>query len=448
MTVMINHTPDTPTHPNLRAALLAFMAGLPFSFGSIQVILYYWAFMLVFTVVGMWRLQYSPGLIQSLLRAHPWLGWVLVGWVVSMSISLANVFIFADPGGRQTFAAIARYLYDIVLLGFVGVVARLIWVRALSLTATFMALAVGLLLMVFFHIYVYQSHQITSDMWFSTPPLGPHIRDQGNLACAVIAALSAIALVRSRLAGWQMAALGILLMVAWSFLFWTGGRMGLAASALTVVILTGWRLWSVRSGIMNTVLRASIVLAVIPMGFALGEQFSVYEWNGVGRTIALTEQVSTDAVDAAPVASLNKITTGRAAMWQMSINAMLEKPLFGLGPFGYFFIPERTYDDQPHNFVVQFLVEWGFIGTALMLILMAACGWQALRVLSSRIRAGDESYVIGCAVVLVLTIHGLTGGTYFKIQPITCVALGYAALVAWALRKPDKVFVEDPADDR
>ena len=95
----------------------------------------------------------------------------------------------------------------------------------------------------------------------------------------------------------------------------------------------------------------------------LSQQVSLFEWNGFHRHLTPIEKPITTT----ELSNINQISTGRSEMWALSLQAMSASPWFGLGPYGYFFIENRSYGDQPHNFLIQFLVEWGVIGTLLLL---------------------------------------------------------------------------------
>jgi O-antigen ligase len=123
----------------------------------------------------------------------------------------------------------------------------------------------------------------------------------------------------------------------------------------------------------------------------------------------------------------------------MSLKAFWAEPWLGLGPYGYFFIPERVYDDQPHNFIIQFLVEWGVLGAGCMFALMLACFVFVLKRLPGAFKNQKVSFIMASTIICVLTLHGLTGGTYFKIQPLTFLSIAYAVVLGEYLRSGDKV---------
>ena len=67
---------------------------------------------------------------------------------------------------------------------------------------------------------------------------------------------------------------------------------------------------------------------------------------------------------------------------------------------------------MPHNVIVQFLVEWGVLGTALF----SSMYLYALHRGISKLRSLDSLEIPGvCAAIIVaaLSVHGLTDGTFY-----------------------------------
>jgi O-antigen ligase len=435
----------------LRAALLAFFFGLPITNGSWSLIGYFHGFVLLFTITSLITLRKKlPPLLGQMQRRYRFAYYLLLSWCVLVSLSLANVLL-KDITAFHIFAASQRYLHDAITLLFCFALARLLLLGSINLKAIATALCLGMFLMMVVHAYTYQLDVISAHQWFRNPPLAPHMRDLGNLACVSIVACFVL-LNGPSLKPLERQFYLICFMANWGFLIWTGGRMGIAASITSCIVLAAFYLFQGKALLKRAIASLSTLIIAALIGSFAGNQLSVFDWNGIGRTASFTEQVkdiqqsttavtaTTESTEAAQDASqssfskANQLTTGRAEMWKLSINAMLESPWLGLGPFGYFFIPERFYDDQPHNFIVQFLVEWGFLGSLPILLLLLLCAFYILKKLPAKIRQHDNNFAIGSAIVLVLTLHGLTGGTYFKIQPLFCLATGFAAIIAAALK--------------
>lgn len=421
-----------------RAALLTFFVGLPITNGSWALIGYFHAFVFLFTVSSLLTFRNDlPSLLLQIKKQYPYSFVLFCLWWLLVSLSLINV-LFNDISPFHIFAASQRYLHDGLTIAFTFTIARLLILQKISLEQIITALCLGIIFMMALHYFTYQLDAVSGFQWFRTPPLAPHMRDLGNLACVVIVSTSVLLLNQTELPTLKRQFYLFSFMASWAFLVWTGGRTGIAASAISCIFFGIYFLIFQKCYYRKLL---TLLFAAIIGGYA-GNHLSVFDWNGIERTTDLTEQAQSLSETtkqqnkpqaAITLATINSLTTGRAKMWQLSINAMLESPLLGLGPFGYFFIPERFYDDQPHNFIVQFLVEWGIAGGTPIFLLLLLSAFFILKKLPQKMRSADSDFLIGTSIILVLTLHGLTGGTYFKIQPFICLATGFAALLSSAL---------------
>ena len=89
-------------------------------------------------------------------------------------------------------------------------------------------------------------------------------------------------------------------------------------------------------------------------------------------------------------------TFDRINLWKYGFMIFLENPFFGKGPGGFAiaayndFHANKSYGDlvidnnfthnHPHNFIIQFLVEWGIIGTLLISILLIKFSISSLKI--------------------------------------------------------------------
>ena len=87
-------------------------------------------------------------------------------------------------------------------------------------------------------------------------------------------------------------------------------------------------------------------------------------------------------------------TADRFNLWKYGFILFSENLFFGKGPGGFAvaayndYYAQKTYGDllitnhfthnHPHNFVIQFLVEWGIIGTLLIFILLTILAIKSL----------------------------------------------------------------------
>ena len=110
----------------------------------------------------------------------------------------------------------------------------------------------------------------------------------------------------------------------------------------------------------------------------------------------------------------------RIAMWDYAINLILENPFFGKGPGSYFIssfndmiagkLSKFLVHAQPHNVIIQFLLEWGMIGTILILILFLKLFFLTIKILIKKKIFVIIPYGLG---LLSLSIHSFVDGTFF-----------------------------------
>ncbi|MEZ5681905.1 MAG: O-antigen ligase family protein [Erythrobacter sp.] len=97
--------------------------------------------------------------------------------------------------------------------------------------------------------------------------------------------------------------------------------------------------------------------------------------------------------------SLDDFTTGRWAQWRESWRLFLEQPLFGNGEGQNAYISRVTSNwTQPHNFILQFLVQWGLVGNCALAFLVGKSLLSAM----ANLRSSCSTVVpaICCAVAI------------------------------------------------
>ena len=119
-------------------------------------------------------------------------------------------------------------------------------------------------------------------------------------------------------------------------------------------------------------------------------------------------------------------TLDRINLWKYGYFIFLENPYFGKGPGGFAiaahndFFANKSYGDlvinknlnhnHPHNFIIQFLVEWGIIGTLLISVLLIKLSISSLKYF---IKFKESHLLISGLSIVGLTIHGLVDGALF-----------------------------------
>ena len=116
----------------------------------------------------------------------------------------------------------------------------------------------------------------------------------------------------------------------------------------------------------------------------------------------------------------------RINLWKYGYIIFSESPIFGKGPGGFAisayndFYNNKSYGDlviddyfthnHPHNFIIQFMVEWGIIGTALILILLIKLGINSLKYF---FKFKKNHLLISGLSIIGLTSHGLVDGALY-----------------------------------
>ena len=144
-------------------------------------------------------------------------------------------------------------------------------------------------------------------------------------------------------------------------------------------------------------------------------------------------------------------TFDRIELWKYGYIIFLESPYFGKGPGGFAvaayndFYAQKSYGDMlighsfthnhPHNFVIQFLVEWGVIGTLLIFILLITLSIKSLK---HFFIFKDYHLLIPGVSIVGLTSHGLIDGTLFHATFTFYFVLFLSILCSEISKKTDK----------
>jgi O-antigen ligase len=342
--------------------------------------------------------------------ANPVLAILLILWACSVSVS----FFFSPYALSQSTFAGFRYVETLIHVLFAVYVWHLLaqlrgragWLLAM------LPLASAVVLVSYFVVW-YGGERELGD-WFHQPVLNSHIRHTGYQLTAALAVFLVVLLDGGRFRRPLLIVAGLALL--WGFLFWTGGRAAaLSVTAIAVLLLA---LCQTRDG--DTRYVGNMILVSLLLGLLLSELFAVFPWNGVLQ----------GALRTVGAENFNQLSSNRLAIWQATWESIKENPFFGLGPQGYLYMPNRVYGVQPHSVLLQFLAEWGLIGSLLFVTVLLRIFFQGLGINVLAAPAPSPVRLAAGAVIVALTIHGLVDGTYFHPQPSYYLALAYAI---WAL---------------
>ena len=364
-----------------------------------------------------------------------------LSWLTFTFISLI-IIIFEDHSLIRKLGGTARQVYILLEIGFALVLIYQISNKRVSANTIIYCLAGG-----FFTLIAYQTmalmHIATSDtiFWSWTPLMAPNIRDTGTIASAITIVFFCIASSSKQLK--TVFIVSLLMTLSWTYLMWTGGRTGNAAILMMVSFISICYLF-----IPPFKPKALLIgLSSCFLAFNLCNQLAVYNWNsfqGVtkkhsGNIFNLTEgipEIPETPIANRPQVNNKKTSDGRIRMWGNAWLAFQRAPIIGLGPNGWFFSPEKeasgATQDQPHNLFLQCLVEWGIIGSALFFTLLLGIVLPKLRGFIQAFKQQDSIYLASGSMILTLSLHSLTSGTYWNFQSVSIVVIAYSLWLSHA----------------
>jgi len=123
---------------------------------------------------------------------------------------------------------------------------------------------------------------------------------------------------------------------------------------------------------------------------------------------------------------LEKLSSGRTTMWLDAADLSLKNPVFGIGESRFRLLSESAvgFYNHPHNFILQFCLQWGIPTTLLVLGifgLMMVRGYQ-------RARGMGEIAIPAVLIILSLTILASIDGAFYYPYPIAMTAVAFAYL--------------------
>ena len=248
--------------------------------------------------------------------------------------------------------------------------------------------------------------------FFQNPPFNSHMRHTGYQVTGVICFF--LIFITQKTSPGVSLLNSLVLLFLFSFLFWLGGRGAMLSVFITTFLMIGLLQVKVIEGHSPFVFK---LLLVMFFAFLLSELLTVYSWNGLINTYARS----------AVSDSINQLSTGRIEIWKSTVESLNGNWLFGLGPQGYYFMPNRLFGVQPHNVILQFLIEWGLIGTVLFSFLLIRGFLFGIRLQLWIPQQKISIYSLAAGMVIIgLSFHALFDGTYYHPQPTAFLAIAFA----------------------
>ena len=320
-------------------------------------------------------------------------------------IALARQFVWIEAG----LFLILAYAFFRAFPERKELTIKLIWIGGL---------AYGLLLLA----YMYQ---IGIGAFGDDPPRAPpgfgNVRHFGYYVSIVLVAGMAPTLRGefkwNSVTGWMLFA-G--LVFVWSMTAWAGGRGPYFALGLGFLILVLMRRlprpWLFTGYVFAAALGGGLLSLLYPIPM---------EGYGFLRVLGLEGPGFT--------ADLNALSSNRILMWQTALHVIAQRPLFGFGPdlFAFEMGPYFSVFAQPHNFVIQFVLAWGFAGSIAILVILTLAVRCAIDTGAETPGAETIIRITAGAGVIVLILFGLIDGTLYHQVPLSMLIV-FLALAASA----------------
>lgn len=201
----------------------------------------------------------------------------------------------------------------------------------------------------------------------------------------------------------------MMLSILWGFLFWSGSRGSIAASGI--------------GGLF-----AGIFLAKDKKLFFIISMISVL----IGFMASLFYPVTDAFLGAANSLARtgNDLFSGRLFFWAEAFHDVKESLLFGLGPDSYRFTPSLlSVIVQPHNALIQGVLEWGIPGAIMFIWLLLIAIYKGF--LSIAGQKQSPFYTIKAAALSLIIAYlclGLVDGVYYHALPLTLLAYAFAVI--------------------
>jgi len=245
-----------------------------------------------------------------------------------------------------------------------------------------------------------------------TPPIFRHIRHL-NYEVPIVALLGLALYPRSGRLEQTLILLSFLALGYYSA--WSGGRgqlLSMLVAALALIASTGWR------GLPKATLPASLLFIVGALAVLAADQTSV---------VAITLRHSS-------AESAGYITSGRSVIWHQILDRCLDGGpalLFGHGPDAYARLDWPTVFGssaqqwgfagtvQPHNTLLLWLIEFGLLGTALLVLLALLLMARCVGIL--RAPGPAEAPRIVAALLIGYASYAMTDGITYHSMPMLFV---------------------------
>jgi O-antigen ligase len=228
----------------------------------------------------------------------------------------------------------------------------------------------------------------------------------GHQFAGCVAALALLALPATQ-RRWRLLLI-LTAVVVWTGLAWSGSR----AAAVGMAATLGLWFWRGSHPDRRVLLRWVPVLALLGLllSFPLGAPYAQLGWrDAFSRTVQAT--------------SVEAVSSERSKFWAVVWQHVGQSPWTGHGADAYRFIHPKQNGSQPHNLILQWLLEYGVLGTIPLGLLLLRGLRSLLPIRAPSTPAVRPSPVWAAAALAGATAYGLFEGVFYHMAIFMPVAM-------------------------
>jgi O-antigen ligase len=246
--------------------------------------------------------------------------------------------------------------------------------------------------------------------WSERLPSATNIRQIGNVVSLLALVPVTLLLFESNARKAALAWVGLICLL--TFVMWSGSRGAL----ISLCVATGFAAWRTRPAI-SVVRQLFFVSAAV---IALVASVLIPVPDSSFGIIRMAESVSS-----------SDLSSGRVQIWQNSVSAILNSPLFGHGAGTYrhnMALMNGVPLNHPHNFILQFVYDWGILGGGLLIAFLTSFG---VRLLSSSVSRANARFLASSAFVTLVSGAMIDGPLFYPLPIIVTIAMMSPQISLW-----------------
>jgi len=355
------------------------------------------------------------------LNRFPKYIWISFGaWFICSLISFISI-TYLDSIYNEKDQKVSLYFYVFVLIHIVFVSVMYSFFQRVAVDKALLLLNIfsllGCFIALYFLVVLWTEVQsgvnikVLSSKWFHDPPFASHIRHIGYLLA--VSTLSSFLLYNYSVSKEKAYIYAFLFLINSTFLFWLGGR----GAAVSFLIVAAWYISCVKSFVIIDFRRISAFVVLLIISGLISEYLSIFSWNGASRIVP--EFIQSAHANTNPVFDMiNVYSSDRLTIWKAAWQGIMERPFFGWGVAGYQLLPYKAHAVHVHNSVLQFILQFGFVGAFFLCVLSVAVFLFLFMAYRKSTERGKVFLLSSTSICVVLILQSLIDGTLYHAQPV------------------------------